>query len=242
MNRLCLSIFIAVLTVLGCSGCSRRIPAATVVLVDPSASVTERGRKDEFAAVAALIPKMQRGDLLTIVPITDNAAADIEGRVLRLRAPERREAYDVDLRRFRAEADREFMEFAARLIAHPGRKTDILGAVGVAQQEFDQTAGGYDRRLTILSDFLEDDGTYRFTSDPELADSSQAERLAKSATGFGEPPRGICVYLGSVESTSFRILAPKRQRAVRAFWQDYFIRWGSSTQIRLDGTGGLQDR
>jgi len=82
------SIYIVAVFLLGCgSGCSRRVPVATVILVDPSASVTEQGRRDEFAAVGALIPKMQRGDTLAVVPITDNAAADMEGRVLRLHVP-----------------------------------------------------------------------------------------------------------------------------------------------------------
>src|SRR6185437_10364470 len=81
---------------IGMTGCSRRVPSFTVVLVDPSASVTARARADEFAAVGAMIPKMQRGDSLIVIPITNNAMADIEGRILRLHAPERRETYDAD--------------------------------------------------------------------------------------------------------------------------------------------------
>lgn len=224
----------------GIAGCSRRTPTATVVLVDPSASVTAQARKEEFAAVGALIPRMRRGDSLTILPIMGDEAADIQGRILRLHAPVRREPYDADLRRFRAEARREYDGFAANLLAHPGQRTDILGALDVARQEFEAIPMSDKRRLIVLSDFLEDDGQYRFTTDPDLANSALARMLAlRLRTEHGFALRGVRVCLGALNSMDFIQLRPGRRQAVRAFWGEYFAPTGSRTEIRLDGTGML---
>lgn len=219
-------------------GCSRRVQTATVVLVDPSASVTAQARKEEFAAVAALIPKMRRGDSLTVIPITDNEAADTQGRVLRLHAPVRREAYDIDLRRFRYEAGRDYASFAASLLAHPGQRTDILGALDVARQEFEAIPASDRRRLIVLSDFLEDDGRYRFTTDLSLATATTARQFAerlKRERGFALT--GVHLYLGALGSEDFARLSPERQRTVRAFWSQYFAQAGKGAEIQLDGTG-----
>jgi hypothetical protein len=229
-----------VLLTLGLSGCSRHVPTATVVLVDPSGSVTAQARKEEYAAVAALIPKMRRGDSLTIIPITDDEAADIQGRILRLQVPMRREAYDADLRRFHDLAGREYAVFAANLLAHPGQRTDILGALDVARQEFKAIPTTDRRRLVVLSDFLEDDGRYRFTSDPRLAKTATArQRATRLRREHGFTLAGVEVYLGALESTDFARLGPERRRAVRSFWSEYFAQPGSRTEVQLDGTGML---
>jgi hypothetical protein len=240
MIRPGLAIFTAVIVVLGSSGCSRRTPVATVVLVDPSASVTERARKDEFAAIATLIPRMQRGDLLTIIPITDNAAADIEGRVPRFHAPDRREAYDADLRQFQANAGRQYAEFAANLLAHPGQRTDILGALDVAMQEFEIIPAADRRRLVVLSDFLEDDDAYKFVSDRRLSNSTAAQSLAqrvRNARKFRLARASL--YLGELSSTDFASLTASHQAAVRTFWSQYLTNGLQETAFRLDGVGLL---
>lgn len=225
----------------GIAGCSRRTPTATVVLVDPSASVTARARREEFAAVGALIPRMRRGDSLIVIPILGDEEADIQGRILRLRAPVRRAPYDADLRRFRAEAAREYAAFASNLLAHPGQRTDILGALDVARQEFEAMPSPEMRKLIVLSDFIEDDGRYRFTSDPNLATLAGARWLAerlRRERGFAL--RGVGVYLGALESSDFARLDTRRRRAVRAFWSEYFALAGEKTDIQCDGTGMLK--
>lgn len=228
------------LPVLAWAGCSRRVPTATVVLVDPSESVTAQARKEEFAAVAALTPKMRRGDSLVVIPITDDEAADIQGRVLRLQAPVRREAYDADLRRFRADAGREFAAFAANLLAHPGDRTDILGALDVARQEFDAIPSSDCRRLIVLSDFIEDDGRYRFTSDPNLASAVKARTLAAELRReHGLALTRVQVYLGALESTDLAPLGTERRSAMWSFWSEYFVQGGKRTDIQFDGTGML---
>jgi len=239
MNRLCLPCLF-VLLVLDLSGCSRRVSTATVVLVDPSGSVTAQARKQEFAAVGAFIPEMRRGDLLIVVPIADDEAADIQGRVLRLQAPVRREAYDTDLRRFRDLASREYAAFAADLLAHSGDRTDILGALDVARQEFEAIPGSDRRRLIVLSDFLEEDGQYRFTSDPNLASAAKARNLAAQVRReHGFTLKNAQVNLGTLESTDLAPLGSERRLAVWSFWSEYFARSGPRTRIQFDGTGML---
>jgi hypothetical protein len=221
-------------------GCSRRVPNVTVVLVDPSGSVTALARKDEFAAVAALIPRMRRGDSLIVIPITNDEAADIQGRILRLQAPVRREAYDADLRRFRADAGRQYAAFAADLLAHPGERTDILGALDVARQEFGAMPRSDRRRLIVLSDFLEDDGQYRFTTDADLATTAIARRLGERLRQQHDfALQNVHVRLGALESSDFARLDSARRSAVRAFWSEYFARTGERTDIEFDGTGML---
>jgi hypothetical protein len=227
----------------GVSGCTRRIPVATVVLVDPSGSVTLRARQDELVAVAALIPKMQRGDSLTIIPITDNATADIQGRVLRLHAPMRRSTYDADLRQFRSEAAQQYSSFAANLLMHPGQRTDILGALDVARQEIAPISEAELRRLIILSDFLEDDGTYRFVSNWAMREPDSARRLAaclQKAHAF--TAHGVRIDLGGLESSESAHLDAQRRKAVRAFWSAYFQASGEQSEIQLDGTALLAPR
>jgi len=222
---------------IGMTGCSRRVPSFTVVLVDPSASVTARARADEFAAVGAMIPKMQRGDSLIVIPITNNAMADIEGRILRLHAPERRETYDADLRRFRKQAANQFAEFSQAILCCPGTHTDILGSLDVARQEFTGASPRSRLNLIVLSDFIEDDGTYHFSTAAELIDTGFAAR-------FGEVLRkerrfaltNVKVHLGALESNEYRRLSPDHEAAIRAFWSAYLSSPEKAVEASLDGS------
>jgi hypothetical protein len=184
---------------------------------------------------------MQRGDSVTVIPITDNAAADIQVRVLRLQAPGRRKAYDADLRRFRTETRQQLSAVSASLLAHPGRRPDILGALDVARQEFGIIPGTDRRTLIVVSDFLEDDRVYRLETDTALTDAEDAARLASC---IGRTRRftshAVTIYLGRLESKDFARLDPQRQEAVRAFWAAYFGNSGERTEMRFDGTGMIQ--
>lgn len=244
MNRLrCLALFMVAFcgtAMVWISGCSRHVTSFTVVLVDPSASITPRARAAEFAAVAALIPKLRRGDSLVVIPITNNAAANIEGRILRLHAPDRREPYDADLRRFRSDAGIRFAEFSHQLLRSPGARTDILGTLDVAAQEFDAAPQGARLVLVELSDFVEDDGIYRFSTAPELANPVNAKKFAvylKRQRGF--ELHVAKVYLGALESDDLAHLAQERLDAIRQFWSIYISSSGQWNPIYLDGPGRL---
>jgi hypothetical protein len=128
-------------------------------------------------AIFDQISRMGRGDRLILIPITGDAQNDAGGGILCLVAPTEREAYDNDLRRFQADAKKRYAAWLGYLDPHQMR-TDILGTKDVARQEFATVPENTDRHLIILSDFLEDDPTYRFVSSPQLANAGRARALA----------------------------------------------------------------
>ena len=183
------------------AGCSHRVPEATVEVIDTSASITPRAEKAALNAVQGQIAHMQRGDRLVLIPITGDAANDIGGRILRLSAPTRRETYDADLRRFHEQARKQFAAWKASLDPHQSR-TDILGALDAAQQELALLPKKSNRNLIVVSDFLEDDGIYRFVSAGSLASPARARQLAahlREQHGFTLQCVPLC--LGRLESS-----------------------------------------
>jgi hypothetical protein len=228
---------IAILSLL--AGCSHRVPEATVEVVDTSRSITPRAEKAALDAVEVQIGQMQRGDLLVLIPITGDAANDAGGRILRLFAPTRRETYDADLRRFREQAGKQFAAWVAALDKHQSR-TDILGALDAARQELVSLPEKSNRRVIVVSDFLEDDGTYNFVSETALASPEHARTLAarlRELHGFAL--QGVPLCLGRLESDDLLLLSTHRREAVHAFWTAYFTAAGEPADIQFDGTGIL---
>jgi hypothetical protein len=184
---------------------------------------------------------MQRGDHLVLIPVTGDAANDAGGRILRLSAPTQRETYDMDLRRFQEEAQKQFAAWRASFDQHQSR-SDILGALDVARQEFALLSKESNRELVVVSDFLEDDGTYRFVSAGELASPARARQLAANLREqHGFTMQGVPLCLGRLESSDFAPLSAKRKKAVQSFWTAYFAAGGEQAEIEFDGTGMLAD-
>jgi hypothetical protein len=93
-----------------------------------------------------------------------------------------------------------------------------------------------------VSDFLEDDGSYRFVSASSLANPARARQLAarlRAEHKFTLSATSVC--LGRLESSDFAPLSAERKEAIRAFWTDYFAAAGMPAEIRFDGTGILAD-
>jgi hypothetical protein len=221
------------------AACSHRTPEATVEVIDTSLSITPRAEKAALDAVQDQILRMQRGDRLVLIPITGDAANDTEGRVLRLSAPTQRETYDADLRRFHEQARKRLVAWASSLDPHQSR-TDILGALDVAQQELVLLPKESNLKLIVVSDFLEDDGTYRFVSAGELATPEHARQLgAQLREQRGFKMRRVPLCLGRLESTDFAPLSVERREAVDAFWAAYFAAGREQPEIQFDGTGIL---
>lgn len=215
--------------------CSHPVPTATVEVIDTSLSVTPRAEKDILDAIQEQIAHLGRGDKLVLIPITGNAENDAGGRILRLQGPTTREPYDADLRGFRENARKQFTAWIATVHAEPGR-TDILGALDAARQELEAFPNGITRRLIVVSDFIEDDGRYRFTSDSALANQARARALAtRLRAEHGFTLKKVAVCLGRLESTDYRPLAPNRKEAVNAFWQAYFADQSREPEIHMDG-------
>jgi hypothetical protein len=221
------------------AGCSRHTPSATVEVIDTSLSITPRAEKAALDAAQAQIGHMQRGDILILIPITGDAANDAGGRALRLSAPTERETYDVDLRRFHVTAEKQFADWVASLDKHQSR-TDILGALDAARQELSVLPKESNRRLIVVSDFLEDDGTYNFVSAGPLTNPTRARQFAaRLREQHGFTLQGVPICLGRLESSDFAPLPAQRKEAVQAFWAAYFAAAGESAEIQFDGTGIL---
>jgi hypothetical protein len=233
--------YVAIILLLLLAGCSHRVPQVTVEVIDTSLSITPRAEKAALDAVQNQIAHMQRGDRLVLIPITGDAANDAGGRVLRLSAPTQRETYDTDLHRFQEQARKQFAAWVASLDKHQSR-TDILGALDAARQEFAVLPDGMNRNLVVVSDFLEDDGAYDFVLADSLANPAHARQLAaRLREQHGFTLQGVSLCLGRLESTDFAPLAAQRKEAVQAFWTAYFSAGGERTEIQFDGTGILAD-
>jgi hypothetical protein len=231
--------YVAITLLLLLAGCSHPIPQATVEVIDTSLSITPRAEKAALDAVQNQIAHMRRGDILILIPITGDAANDAGGRVLRLSAPTERETYDADLRRFQVAAGKQFTTWATSLDKHQSR-TDILGALDAARQELSELTQRSNRRLIVVSDFLEDDGSYNFVSAGPLVTPARARQLAallREKHGF--TLQGVPLCLGRLESSDFAPLPAQRKEAVQAFWAAYFAAAGESAEIQFDGTGIL---
>lgn len=233
-----LAVFTLLLLVIGCE---KRVAVATVEVIDTSLSITPRAEKAALDAVENQINHMQRGDRLILIPITGDAENDAGGRILRLSAPTVRESYDADLRRFQEQTKSQFAAWVASLDQHQSR-TDILGTLDVARQELAAIPTGSERRLIIVSDFLEDDGTYRFVSAGSLSNSTSARELAmRLRQQHGFTAQGVSLCLGHLESSDFAPLSTQRKEAVEAFWTAYFTTGDQPVQIQFDGTSILTD-
>jgi hypothetical protein len=229
--------FLATVSLAFLLGCSHRVPTGTVELIDTSLSITPRAEQATIDAVRAELGRMERGDILILIPITGDELNDAGGRILRLQAPTTRESYDADLQRFRKDAETQFVAWAAAFGAERNR-TDILGSLDLARQEIDSLPKASHRRLVIESDFLEDDGQYRFVSDSYLANPERARVLAARLRGrhnFAIREMPLC--LGRLESSDFPSLSPRRKDAVDAFWAAYFAPLRHGTAIQIDPAG-----
>jgi hypothetical protein len=233
--------YAAVIALFLLTGCSHRTLVATVIVIDTSASITPRAERAALRAVGDQISHLGRGDLLILIPITGDAQNDAGGRILRLSAPTQRETYDTDLRRFREQGRKQFAAWAASLDPHQSR-TDIFGTLAAARQEFALLPNGMNRRLTVVSDFLEDDGTFNFISANQLANPSRARELAaRLREQHGFTLQGVPLCLGRLESSDFAPLPAQRKEAVQALWMAYFSAAGVQAEIHFDGTGILAD-
>ncbi|MGA3080567.1 MAG: VWA domain-containing protein [Terracidiphilus sp.] len=223
------------------AGCSHRTPDATVEVIDTSASITPRAEKAALDAVENQIARMRRGDTLILIPITSDAENDAGGRILRLSAPTERETYDNDLRRFQKQGRKQFAAWVASLDPHQSR-TDILGALDAARQELAALPKGVNRRLIVVSDFLEDEGTYNFVSNNLLANATSARQLAaRLREQHGFRLQGVSLCLGRLESSDFAPLSARRKAAVQAFWTAYFATGDQPAEIQLDDAEILAD-
>src|ERR1700739_3418689 len=163
------------------SGCSRQqhLSKHFVILVDTSASIDARAEEECAHSILKLVEKMDRGDQVTVIPITGDADVQSTGRVLRFQKPVSRTAYDGDLVLFSKQVQKSLADFQSWAISHPAGKTDIFGGIRIAAEEFTTMRDDNNRFLVIFSDFIEDDGIVDFKSDTRLLTSRTAAKYAR---------------------------------------------------------------
>jgi len=215
MNKL-IPFSLTLIVLLG--GCKSDTPREEVFVLDISQSIDTDAEKQMFVAVEDVAQHLHRGDTLTIIPITGNAEAELQGRTLYYSVPsaEDRKAYDADLRTLDAQIKDDLARLQADAIAHPGKHTDILGSIMVAMKDFSNRPT--EKRLVVLSDFIQDDKQFNFRRDHRFANEADAVALGESIRlPVGRHPK-ISVALGRLRSDEFSALDPSRQRSINAFW------------------------
>ena len=219
-------------------GCRKAAPPDQYVcLLDISASIYPEAVRDELAAMDKLADNLNRGDQLVIIPITGNARNDVQGHIVRLHVPEQRTAFDSDLAPFREEAHQEIAQLRNWATSHPSALTDILGTLLVAQQEVAERQADT-TRLIVLSDFIEDDGKWNFSTDQNLGSVVLALRLSDRARCHVEL-QFSSVFLGQVRSRDSERLPMSRLDAVEAFWDELLKLPNQQIRIHTDGIGSL---
>jgi len=232
-------LFIVSVLAVALLGCGKHEPRHIVILPDVSGSIDRESLQQAFKAIDELAGHLQRGDRLTIIPISGDAEAEASGRILRFEVPANRQAYDTDLRDFRIQLSSSLNKLEANAVLHPGAKTDIWGAVALAAQEF-QADAKPQKILLILSDFIQEDRETDFSSDPHLNNTDSVERFAtRQIKAQNIKLNHIKAYLGLLRSREFTGLNQSRRNAIKKFWIQYFKNSGAHPTFSADGLGLL---
>lgn len=235
-------LLIVILAILLLAGCSQQqvVFRQRVVLVDMSASIEPQAATECFDAIAKLISKLDRGDSVTIIPITGDADVQSSGRVLRFQKPVTRTAYDADLIGFSRQVRESLQTLRVQAASNPTAKTDILGAIRMAMEEFAAAPKNREKRLIIFSDFIQDDGTVNFNTDRRLASVKTATRYASEEAKIMtlEALSGKA-NLGLLRSKDLSALSKERREAIKGFWLQYLKSAGMEPTWATDGVGLL---
>lgn len=245
VHRLMMQCLVVVLCLCLClfSGCGPKNNLHLVYIIDLSSSIEPEARAEAFSAMQQVFERQQleRGDTISIVPVTGDALADGQGRVLRFVISERRAAYDADLRRIAREAISRLQEMQSASAAQPYTKSDILGALNTAVEEFANAEDGERKVIVVLSDLAQDDARCNFSRSPHMANERVAREFAATLVqGREQMLSGTAIYFGLLRSTDMRQMTVARREAVQAFWVEYCRRANAaSVSIATDGPAQL---
>jgi hypothetical protein len=221
-------------------GCGRQQhpPRQIVVLLDTSGSIEPDAEAACINAIAKLAERMDRGDRLTVIPVTGDADVDSTGRVLRFQKPINRTAYDADLLGFSKQIQQSLAGLRARAVAHPTTRTDIFGGVRMALEEFVSTSKEQQRILVIFSDFIEDDGIINFKFDPRVATPRAASSYAaEEAKALSINRIQAKATMGLLRSKDLGTLKKERREGIKQFWRQYLKSIGMEPRYLSDGIG-----
>lgn len=235
-----LTVILAILLLAGCSQ-QQPVPRQIVILVDISASIEPEAENECLEAITKLITRLNRGDSVSIIPITGDADVQSTGRVLRFHKPINRTAYDADLIGFSKQARDSLQALRIQAISNPTSKTDIFGAIRMAVEEFSSGPKQQDRRLIVFSDFIEDDGNMNFNTDRRLSTDKSAINFAtQQSKAFSlVTATSIRADLGLLRSKELHALTKERRESIRQFWLEYLKSLGMQPAWTTDGVGLL---
>ncbi|MDA2925823.1 hypothetical protein MYX78_01090 [Acidobacteria bacterium AH-259-G07] len=215
-------------------------PLHLVCLLDVTGSVTAQGRATSFEVIHALLEKLQRGDSLIVIPVTDDAEVEGPGQILRFNLGKKRQAYDADLRQLAKDAEARLQELLASATTNPHQHTDILGTVRLAGEEFSFADKDALKVLVCLSDFIQDNAQFDFKSDRMVANEHGARELASMLAGTSKMQfQKVEAYLGMIGSKDLKKLDTVRRNAIRSFWIELLKRQGANVTWATDGSGKL---
>jgi hypothetical protein len=222
-------------------GCGKQQAKHIVILTDVSGSIDRQSLEQAFKAIDELANHLYRGDRLTIIPILSDAEAEASGKILRFEVPKVRGAYDADLRGFQAKLNISLAQVWNNATTHPGSKTDILGSVALAEQEFRLGAGQSKQTLIILSDFIQEDTDRNFRTNKQLSSPNMAMKFGlQTASRNALSIKNTPVYLGLLRSNEYSTLMLNRRAGIQAFWIKYFETIGGTPQFAADGISLLR--
>jgi hypothetical protein len=230
---------VLVLALTSCVG-GNRPPAQAmhrVYLLDCSASIAPKALEDSVHQIELQADQMQRGDRISVIPITSDSDTNAQGNILRMGVPLNRQPYDQDLQTFRKDFRQGLRAIHDHARAHLFDKTDILGSVDLAAQEFAPDDAHIQKRLIILSDFIEEDGILDFRTAPALAGETSARQLAARLAKNIPEISTVSVFLGSLQSNELDHLPKARRQAIREFWLEYFKNEKTHPVFATDGPG-----
>jgi len=151
--------------------------------------------------------------------------------------PLNRQPYDQNVQTFRKNFRQALHALHDKAKAHLFDKTDIIGSVDLAAQEFTADDTHIQKRLIVLSDFIEEDDTLNFRTTPALAKETSARQLAsRMAKNIPQIPAAT-VFLGSLQSKELDQMSKARRQAIREFWLEFFKNEKSHPVFATDGPG-----
>ena len=241
LRFVCVALSCAALLV-GCGGGPR---LRLVCVVDLSSSIEPDARAEAFAALRQVFAerRLRRGDAVVVVPVTNDSATEAQGHVLRFEIGERRAAYDADLRNLAAEVERATGAMQSESASRPSTRSDIIGAINLAEEEMAKGHEGERKVLVVLSDMINDTPLCNFNTSPQLSSDDAARRYAASlAEGRGRALEGARVYMGLLRSGDLKRVPQARRGAIQSFWDEYLRRAGAaSVSTTTDGPSQLAE-
>jgi hypothetical protein len=237
-------LFFTLLLAAALVGCSKHPePRHIVILIDVSGSIDRASLNQVFKAIGGLASHLQRGDRIVIIPILGDAEAQASGRIIRFDVPITRQAYDSDLRHFQVQLKNALGKAQADAVSHPGPKTDILGSIMLADEEFKGSPDHSRHLLIVLSDFIQESTGLDFKASRYLQTPAAARKFAvQIAKNHAVDFHGLPVYLGLLQSKEYSALPLNRREAIRGFWLEYFKAAGAQAQLVADGPSLLSVR